>query len=92
MNPLIPTQQAIFALLLPPQLYLGIKHKTLGVCIAFSMALIMEILGYAGRLLMNHNPFEKSWFLMYLIDLTIGPTFVAAGIYLCTSRLVRAFE
>ena len=41
---------------------------------------------------MNSNPFYKSWFLMYLIDLTIGPTFVAAGIYLCLSRLVVVFD
>jgi len=52
----------------------------------------MEILGYSGRLLMNGNPFDKSWFLLYLIDLTIGPTFIAAGIYLCLSRIVVVFD
>lgn len=36
--------------------------------------------------------FLKEWFLLYLIDLTIGPTFIAAGIYLCLSRIVVVFD
>jgi hypothetical protein len=29
---------------------------------------------------------------MYLIDLTIGPTFLAAGIYLCMARIVVVYD
>lgn len=53
----------------------------------------MEILGYTGRILMHGDGiFVKDWFLMYLIDLTIAPTFIAAGIYLCLSRIVVVFD
>ena len=39
------------------------------------------MLGYVGRLLIRTNPFLESWFLLYLICLTIGPT-VGSALYL----------
>jgi hypothetical protein len=50
------------------------------------------VLGYVGRLLIRTNPFLKSWFLLYLICLTIGPTLIAAGIYLCLARVVVVID
>jgi hypothetical protein len=41
---------------------------------------------------MHGDPFWKPWFLMYLIDLTIGPTLMAAGVYLCLARIVVVYD
>jgi hypothetical protein len=55
------------------------------------MGLCLEILGYTGRILMHSNPFSRENFLLYLIDLTIAPVFMAAGVYLCLARIVMVY-
>jgi len=40
---------------------------------------------------MHSNPFSKENFLLYLIDLTIAPIFMAAGVYLCLARIVMVY-
>jgi len=83
---------AIFVLILSIQIYQGLHHRTYGVSLAICMGLCMEIIGYIGRILLYTDPFWKPWFLMYLIDLTIGPTLIAAGIYLCMARIVVVYD
>jgi hypothetical protein len=83
---------SIFALILLAQIYLAFRYHTWGVSIAFCLGLAMEICGYIGRLLMHGDPFWKPYFLLYLIDLTIGPTLIAAGIYLCMARIVVVYD
>ncbi|KAF8855425.1 RTA1-domain-containing protein [Acephala macrosclerotiorum] len=82
---------AIFALLLPLQILLGVWYQTSGVMISICMGLCLEIIGEVGRVEMHFNPFLKEWFLLYLIPLTIGPIFIAAAIYLCLARLVVVY-
>ena len=55
------------------------------------MGLSLEIVGYTGRILMHFNPFSRENFLLYLIDLTIAPVFMAAGVYLCLARIVTVY-
>jgi hypothetical protein len=50
-----------------------------------------EIIGYAGRLQLYVNPFNKNGFILQLCALTIAPAFFCAGIYVCLSRIVQAF-
>ncbi|EAQ86735.1 hypothetical protein CHGG_07988 [Chaetomium globosum CBS 148.51] len=79
---------AIFGLCLLPQIYLGIRHKTWGYLIGMTGGILLELLGYIARILMRDNMFTDSYFIMYLVCLTIAPAFLAAGIYLSLSRLV----
>ncbi|KAL9586860.1 MAG: hypothetical protein Q9212_000604 [Teloschistes hypoglaucus] len=52
---------------------------------------ILELLGYIGRIMSYHNPFNENGFLMQICCLTIAPAFLAAGIYLTLSRIVETF-
>ncbi|KAL8685549.1 MAG: hypothetical protein Q9218_007690 [Villophora microphyllina] len=52
---------------------------------------ILEVLGYIGRLMSYHDPFNENGFLMQICCLTIAPAFMAAGIYLTLSRIVVTF-
>ncbi|KAL8728384.1 MAG: hypothetical protein Q9166_005428 [cf. Caloplaca sp. 2 TL-2023] len=52
---------------------------------------ILEVLGYIGRVMSYYNPFNENGFLMQICCLTIGPAFLAAGIYLTLSRIVVTF-
>jgi uncharacterized membrane protein len=52
---------------------------------------ILEVLGYAGRLMSWKDQWAEPGFLMQIVCLTIAPAFMAAGIYLCLRRIVYAF-
>lgn len=59
--------------------------------IAMVSGVILEVIGYAGRLMSWKNQWEQNGFLMQIVCLTIAPAFLAAGIYLCLRRIVYAF-
>ncbi|ORY17059.1 RTA1 like protein-domain-containing protein [Clohesyomyces aquaticus] len=81
----------IMALLAVTQLFLGITHKTKSVAIPMFLGLTTETLGYVARVLLHGNPFNRDYFLWYLITLTIGPVFIAAAIYLTLGRIVVVY-
>lgn len=53
-----------FALLLIAQLGLGIKYKTWGFMIGMICGLLLEVVGYAGRIMLHNNPFNFNNFIM----------------------------
>jgi hypothetical protein len=40
---------------------------------------------------LHFDPFQRGYFLWYLISLTMGPVFIAAAIYLCLGRIVVVY-
>ncbi|KAF2760759.1 putative RTA1 domain protein [Pseudovirgaria hyperparasitica] len=82
----------VFGVCLLLQLFFGIKHKTWGYMVAMVFGLVLELLGYVGRLLLHNNPFLFDNFLLYLICLTIGPAFLSAAIYLCLGRIIVIYS
>lgn len=73
---------AIFGILIVGQLGLGIKYKTWGYMVAMVFGLVLEIVGYVGRIMMHNNPFNGDAFLMYLVTCTIGPALFTAAVCL----------
>ncbi|TVY85253.1 Sphingoid long-chain base transporter RSB1 [Lachnellula suecica] len=82
---------AIFGIAIFAQLFLGIKHKTWGYMVAMIFGLLLEVIGYVGRVLLHNNPFENNYFLIYLVCLTIAPALFTAAIYLCLARIVHVY-
>lgn len=93
-----------YALLLPPQIYFGVKHRTWGFLFAMFCGLVLEVIGYAARIRMSQGEnqfvmlaerhFLKGPSLMtrrYIICITIGPAFFSAAIYLCLARIVPVY-
>ncbi|TVY83135.1 Sphingoid long-chain base transporter RSB1 [Lachnellula suecica] len=58
---------------------------------AMTAGVILEVIGYAGRIQSNQNQWGQTGFLMQIVCLTIAPAFMAGGIYLCLRRIVYAF-
>jgi hypothetical protein len=81
----------IFGVLLACQIFLGVRHKTWGYLVGMVFGLLLEIVGYVGRIMLNDNIFDKNSFIIYLIGLTIGPAFLTASIYLCLGRIITLF-
>ncbi|KAF4631551.1 hypothetical protein G7Y89_g6580 [Cudoniella acicularis] len=60
---------SIFSTLLIAQIALGIKTRTYTFTILFSLGLILEIVGYVGRILLHNKPFSSAAFSLQLITL-----------------------
>lgn len=83
---------AIFSLsLLGFLVVYGLTRRNLGFTISLCLGVLCEILGYAGRVMSWQNQWNKNGFLMQICCLTIGPAFMAAGIYFCLRSIVLAF-
>jgi hypothetical protein len=53
-----------FGLLLVAQLGLGTKYKTWGFMVGMICGLTLEVVGYAGRIMLHGNPFDFNNFIM----------------------------
>ncbi|BCS01482.1 RTA1 domain-containing protein [Aspergillus luchuensis] len=82
---------AIFTTLLIAQLILGIRYRTWGYLTGLSGGLLLEIIGYVGRIQMHYNPFRFTPYLEYLICLTIAPALLSASIYICLTRIITLY-
>lgn len=78
----------LFGVLIFPQLFFGIRHKTWGFMAGMLGGLILEMVGYIGRVQLNDDPFGEDPFMLQIVTLTIGPAFLSAAIYLCLGRIV----
>ncbi|OCL03471.1 putative RTA1 domain protein [Glonium stellatum] len=81
----------IFGLLLAFQIIFGWRARTWGFLGGMFGGLVLEVIGYIGRIQMHSNPFIDGPFLMSLVTLTIAPAFLSASIYLCLSRIVVVY-
>ena len=74
--------------------FIGVYAATrrgLGFFIAMALGLACEIIGYVSRILAYKNQWSENAFLAQICTLTIGPAFLAAGVYLCLRRIVYVF-
>lgn len=58
---------AVFSALLIAQLILGIRYRTWGYLTGLFGGLLLEIIGYAGRIQMHYNPFKFNPYLEYAL-------------------------
>jgi len=81
----------IFGLAAAAHLVQGIMGKTWGFAIAMVVGSIVEVIGYVGRIMAHSDLEAENPFLIQICCLTFAPAFLAAGIYLCLSRIVIVF-
>jgi hypothetical protein len=81
----------LFAVILIAQIGVSTAYRTWGFLVGLFGGLVLEILGYLGRILLHKNQFDFNAFLLYLICLTIGPAFLSASIYLCLARIITVY-
>jgi hypothetical protein len=53
-----------FGVFVIPQVYFGVKYKTWGYMAGMVLGLVVEVLGYVGRLMLNGNPYSNGAFLL----------------------------
>lgn len=79
---------AIFGICFLASLVIGIMSKTWTYTLALGIGTFLETAGYAGRVIMNDNPWSESGFKLQICCLVLGPSFVAAAIYLTLKHFV----
>lgn len=71
--------------------YFGTRRRGTFFVVTMCLGNICEILGYVARVLSSKNPWEELGFLMQIVCLTIGPAFLAAGVYTCLAKVVLIY-
>lgn len=66
-------------------------RRGFGFSFAIIAGVILEVIGYAGRIMSYYSQWNENGFLIQIVCLTIAPAFMAGGIYLCLRRIVYAF-
>ncbi|KAA8624448.1 hypothetical protein A1F94_012106 [Pyrenophora tritici-repentis] len=79
---------ALFGTLFLASLVIGVLSKTWTYTAALAVGTFLEAAGYAGRVIMNGNPWSESGFKLQICCLVLGPSFVAAAIYLTLKHFV----
>ena len=82
---------AIFGIFMIINLVFGIRYRSWTFLVAMGLGCMGESLGYAGRVLLNDNPFSEVGFNIQICCLTIAPAFITAGIYLTLKHIVICF-
>lgn len=79
---------ALFAVCFLASTVIGIWSKTWTYTLALGGGTLLEALGYLGRVMQHSNPWQKAAFEMQICCLVLGPSFVAAAIYLTLKHFV----
>ncbi|KAH7316605.1 RTA1 like protein-domain-containing protein [Stachybotrys elegans] len=69
----------------------AITRRAVAFTLCLSLGVICEVAGYVGRIMSYNNPWADGGFMLQMVALTIGPAFMAAGLYLCLRRIVTAY-
>ncbi|EWC44991.1 hypothetical protein DRE_01050 [Drechslerella stenobrocha 248] len=67
------------------------RYRTTGFSICMCIGCALEVSGYVGRILAHFNPWSLPAFFVQINGIGLAPTFFAAGIYLCLTRIVIAY-
>jgi hypothetical protein len=57
----------LLALILIAQVGLGVWYRTWGFMAGMFCGLVLEVIGYAGRIMLHSNPFNFNSFLVYVL-------------------------
>lgn len=79
---------ALFGLCCLASLIIGVWTKTWTYTIALGIGTLLETAGYGGRIIMNDNPWSDSGFRLQIVCLILGPSLIAAAIYLTLKHFV----
>jgi len=73
---------AAYALLIPAVLYPGFRFSTLTFSIILVIGLILDVVGFVGRILLHGAPDRQDFFIVSLLGTVLGPTFITGAMVL----------
>ncbi len=82
---------ALFAFCFFGSTLVGFRYKTWTYMTAICLAALCSAIGYAGRISLHNNPYDKIGFQIQICCLTLSPAFNSAAMYLMLKHIVRHF-
>ncbi|KAE9989480.1 hypothetical protein EG327_002636 [Venturia inaequalis] len=82
---------AFFAICMISNIILGTWKRTWTYLVAMFFGCLAQVIGYAGRIIMNDNPFNMVGFQIQICCLTLAPAFNSAAIYLTLKHITLCF-
>lgn len=79
---------AFFSLGTMFHLFAGIYYRTWSFMIALALGCLCEAVGYIGRVMMHYNVWDDSGFQIQITCIILGPSILAAGVYLTLKHIV----
>lgn len=73
---------AAFAALIPPNIYIGIRYKTPLHTSLLVAALLIEVIGHVGKVLLAVSPSTHAYIALHLMGTHWGVVFLGSAIYL----------
>lgn len=77
---------ALFGVSIFVHVILGIRWRQWNFMALMILGSLVEIGGYAGRLILYNNPFSFGGFMDQIVLITTAPVFYTAGIYITLSK------
>lgn len=88
-RPSLPTNivfLVLYTIAIITHIVLGIRWKSWGFMSCMILGSLVEIVGYAGRIVLYKNPFDFLGFMIQIVFITTGPVFYTAAIYVTLSK------
>ena len=77
-----------FSILVVTNVLTAIRYKTPLYSASLIVGLLVEILGFASRVLLREDSMAVAFFAIYMASTIIGPTFISASIYMTLPHLM----
>lgn len=82
---------AAFAVLILVALYLGVRLRTPVFSATLATGMLLEALGFLGRVLLNGSPDSQSFFVLSLLGTLLGPVCVCGAIFLTLPHILTVY-
>lgn len=80
-----------FSILVPVNLWVGARCKTTAYTLTLVTGLLVEVMGYAGRLLLRSDLASKTYFVLFLFGTVVGPTLITAAIFTILPHILAVY-
>lgn len=82
---------ALFAVLIPITLVMGFKYSNTVFSTALATGLVLEVMGYIGRVLLSTESPSRSSFTVFLLGTVMGPNFIFGAMVYVMQRIVALY-
>jgi hypothetical protein len=82
---------AAFGTLVPVALFLGYRYRTPVLASVLTTGLLLEVLGFVGRLLLRNDVANRTNFALFFLGTILGPTFVSASMFIILPHVLRLY-
>ncbi|CAI6086382.1 unnamed protein product [Clonostachys chloroleuca] len=82
---------AAYGILALAATYLGFRYRTPWFSATLAVGLLLEAIGFAGRLLLKGSPKAPAFFVLSMVGTVIGPPLMGGAIFLTLPHVIRVY-